>query len=122
MHDVKNSILITSYYPRIPIRPDQDTAHTPSDRTPMVRHVRITDVTSAGGQITGQIVGLPEMPLEDILLTNVQISARRPLQIIHANNVHFVNCQISSTTGVPLIIDSKVEGLTTAAGQGTREP
>jgi polygalacturonase len=122
MRNVKNSILITSYYPRIPTRPDQDKTQAVSNRTPTVRHVRITDVTSTGGQITGQIVGLPEMPLDDIILTNVRISALRPMQIVHANNIRFIDSQISSATGAALIVDSEVEGLSTAATQGTKEP
>src|SRR6202034_1059944 len=120
MHNVKNSILITSYYPRIPAHPDKDPAHAVTDLTPMVRRIRISDVTSTDGLITGQIVGLPEMPLEDIVLTRVRISARKPMEIFHANDVQFVNCQIASAVGSPVIIDSTVEGLAGVTSEGNK--
>jgi polygalacturonase len=121
MHNVKNSILITSYYPKIPTDPRQDRARA-LDRTPSVTHIRITDVTATDSQIAGQIVGLPEMPLEDIILTRVHVSAKKPMQIFHANGVQFIDCRITSTKGVPLIIDSTVQGLAAALPEGSSKP
>ncbi len=121
MHNVKNSILITSYYPKIPTDPRQDRARA-LDRTPSVSHIRITDVTSTDSQIAGQIVGLPEMPLVDIILTRVHVAAKKPMQIFHANGVQFIDCRITSTKGAPVIIDSTVQGLADALPEGSSKP
>ena len=83
MRNVKNSILITSYYPKVPAHPERDAAQTVGRRTPQWRHIRISDVTSTGGLIAGQIVGLPEMPIEDIVFTNVNIYSVQPIEIAH---------------------------------------
>jgi polygalacturonase len=111
MRNVKNSILITSYYPKVPAHPDRDPAQTVGARTPQWRHIRISDVTSTGGLIAGQIVGLPEMPIEDILFTNVNIYAVQPIEIANARSIRFVDCKISGSSGKPVIVDASVEGL-----------
>lgn len=111
MTNVKVSILITSYYPSIPKAPQGDPAQAVTDRTPIWRKIRITNVTSTGGKTAGQIVGLPEMPIEDVVLTNVHISADKPIQIVNAKGIHFVDSQISGSSGGPVVVDSEVEGL-----------
>jgi polygalacturonase len=111
MKNVKNSILITSWYPKIPTHPEQYPAHPVSDRTPIWRHIRISNVTSVGGTIAGQIVGLPEMLVDDVVVDNVRISASKPFQIIYARGIRFVNCNISATSGEPLLFHAEVEGL-----------
>jgi polygalacturonase len=111
MRNVKNSILITSYYPRIPAHPDRDTAQTVGERTPQWRHIRISDVTSTGGLIAGQIVGLPEMPIEDIVFSNVNILAEQAIEIANAKSIRFVDSKISGSSGKPVIVNASVEGL-----------
>ena len=118
MENVKNSILITSYYPRIPINPAQDRAREIGNRTPIWRHILIRNVTSTNTSIAGQIVGLPEMPVEDVVLTNVSISAKSPIEIAHARGIKFVNCALWSAAGKPLIVDAMVEGLNEALSRG----
>lgn len=108
MRNVKDSILISSYYPKIPAHPDKDPAQTVEGRTPQWRHIRISDVTSTGGLNAGQIVGLPEMPIEDILFSNVNIFAVQPIEIANARSIVFTDCKIS---GKPIILNASVEGL-----------
>jgi len=111
MKNVLNSILITSYYPKIPKDFTADLATDEQNRTPVWRHIRINDVVSTGGFITGQIVGLPEMPIEDVVLTNVSVSAAQPIQIAHARGIRFVKCDVSAASGNPVIVDAAVDGL-----------
>jgi polygalacturonase len=111
MKNVRNSILITSWYPKIPTHPEQYPAHPVNDRTPIWRHIRISNVTSVGGDIAGQIVGLPEMLVDDVVLDNVHIAAHKPMQIIHARGIRFINCDISGSSGKPFLYDAQVEGL-----------
>jgi polygalacturonase len=110
MRNVKNSILITSYYPKVPSHPERDVAQTVGRRTPQWRHILISDVTSTDSLNAGQIVGLPEMPIEDIEFSNVKIFSVGPIEIVHAKSIKFINCKLSAS-GKPVILDSSVEGL-----------
>ena len=60
----------------------------------------------------GQIFGLAEMPVSDVVLTNVNISAQKPLQIVHAQGIRFVNSHVTVSSGPPLVTqDAQVSGL-----------
>jgi polygalacturonase len=111
MRNVKESILISSYYPRIPTHPDTDPPQTAGARTPQWHHIFISDVGSTGGLVAGQIVGLPEMPIEGMLFSNVSIFAVKPIEIANAKSIRFVDCKISGSSGRPVIINSSVDGL-----------
>jgi polygalacturonase len=110
MRNVKNSILITSYYPKVSSHPERDVSQTVGLRTPQYRHILINDVTSTDGLNAGQIVGLPEMPIEDMVFSNVKIFAVGPMEIVHAKSIKFIDCKLSAS-GRPVILDSTVEGL-----------
>jgi polygalacturonase len=111
MKNVKNSILITSYYPKIPVAIGQDKGQAAGEGTPAWRNIRIENVTSIGGHYTGNIVGLPEMPIENIVLSNVHIEAAKPMQIAHARGIRFIDSTITAKKGEPSIVDAEVEGL-----------
>jgi polygalacturonase len=128
MKGVKNAIDITSYYKgnspgEGKIDAAQDTAQPVTATTPAWRHIHITNVTASGGRSAGRMIGLPEMPLSDITLTNVTLSARDGLQIVHAQDVRFINSRVTVTHGAPVLLeDAKVTGLgpgeTTASARG----
>jgi polygalacturonase len=112
MKRVKTAIDIVSYYPQVPEYPQQDAAEPITHKTPIWRHLRISNVVSEDGLNAGRFIGLPEMPIEDVVLTNVRISARNPMQIVRVDGIRFVNCRINAESGVgPEIFDSTVEGL-----------
>ncbi|HEX4056036.1 MAG TPA: glycoside hydrolase family 28 protein [Tepidisphaeraceae bacterium] len=111
MKNVMIPILITSWYPKIPSRPELYPAHAITDLTPIWRHILIRNVTAVESTIAGQIAGLPEMPVEDVVLENVRISADKPIEIIHARGIRFINCKISSKSGKPVLYDAQVQGL-----------
>jgi len=118
MKNVKNSIMITSYYPRIPPQPQNDPAQPVGARTPIWRHIRITNIKSEDGVNAGQIVGLPEMPVSDIVLSDVSISAGKGLQIANATGIRFENSQIVAKTGPPLTISkADVTGIDPSTGK-----
>jgi polygalacturonase len=112
MKRVKTSIFIASYYPEIPKKPQDDPAQPVTHRTPIWRHIQINNIVSEDSGTAARIIGLPEMPVQDVLLTNVRITAEKPVQIIHAKDVRFVDSQITATSGdAPEIYDSTVQGL-----------
>ena len=110
MKDVKVAILITSYYPRIPADPQNDPAQPVNERTPIWRHILIKDVTASGGQTAARIVGLAEMPISDLTMENVHITAEKPMQMVYADDVHMIDSSIEADDGTPpAIIDAKIE-------------
>lgn len=121
MKDVHTPILITSYYPKIPQAPGQDPAQAVDRLTPIWRHIRINDVTAEGADVAGQIIGLPEMPVSDVTLTNVHVAARKGMQIVHAKDIRFVRSQIKCQSGPPVTQeDATVTGLDAPVTEGAR--
>jgi polygalacturonase len=83
MEDVKTSILISEYYPKA--MPEGDVAAEPVQRlTPFFHHITIENVKSVNSPWAGVIIGLPESPVKDIVLKNVDIQATKGLQIAYA--------------------------------------
>lgn len=121
MKDVRTPILITSYYPKIPRAPGQDSTQPVDHLTPVWRHIHIRNVTAEGADVAGQIIGLPEMPVSDVTLTNVRLSARKGMQIVHAKGVQFVRSQITTQSGPPITQeDAEVTGLNATGAEGSR--
>jgi polygalacturonase len=86
MKDVKNAIIISEYYPKV--LPPADTTPQPVGRlTPHFHDITIENVTATGSEMAGAIVGLPESPVQNVVLNNVKISAKTGLTIGYANVV-----------------------------------
>jgi polygalacturonase len=83
MEDVKTSILISEYYPKA--MPEGDVKAEPVQRlTPFFHGITIENVKSVNSAWAGVIVGLPESPVKDITLKNVDIQAQKGFQIAYA--------------------------------------
>jgi polygalacturonase len=80
----KASISISEYYPKV--MPTGAVAAEPVTRlTPHFHNIRIENVTGTNAAWAGAIVGLPESPVTDIVLSNVNIQAKQGLQIAYAD-------------------------------------
>jgi len=84
MNDVKNPLVISEYYPRI--LPQGAMTSEPVTRlTPHFHDITLENVTATGGEMAGAIVGLPEAPVENVVLTNVNLGGHTGLSIGYAN-------------------------------------
>ncbi|HEY1686747.1 MAG TPA: glycosyl hydrolase family 28 protein [Tepidisphaeraceae bacterium] len=98
MTDVEYPININSYYNigSVPTNP-QDPAQTVTALTPIWQNITITGVTSTwdttGGEYTnsycGIIWGLPEETINNVTLTNVNLTAKYGLDVDHVRNLAF---------------------------------
>jgi hypothetical protein len=80
---------------------------------PIVRDVRIANVTIDGAKTAGEIIGLPEMPITSVLLENVDIKAQRGLTVQDAKAVEFRAVRVTPQQGDPFIIThAEVKGFT----------
>jgi polygalacturonase len=87
MKDVKNPLVISEYYPKI-LPPAGDVAPAPVTRlTPHFHNIVLENVTATGGEMAGAIVGLPESPVENLVMKNVQLSGKTGLTIGYATVV-----------------------------------
>jgi hypothetical protein len=112
MKNVKVPIFITSYYPKVPKDVEQDVAQEISERTPIWRNIRIENVTVTGSDEVGRIVGVAEMPIQGITLTNVNIAAKKGLRVVYARGIEFLGCQIQVESGdTVMAFDAEVKGL-----------
>jgi len=80
----KASISISEYYPSV--MPTGAVAAEPVTRlTPHFHNIRIENVKGTNAAWAGAIVGLPESHVDDIVLKNVNIQAKRGMQIGYAD-------------------------------------
>jgi polygalacturonase len=113
MTNTKIAIDISSYYPKPPKNVDQDPAQPAGDTTPNWHDIVITNVTSTDGTgAAGEILGLPELHVRNVVLTNVHLAAKKGFTILHADGVKFDNSDVKAENGKSFIItDSKVDGV-----------
>ena len=118
MRNVKVPIYITSYYPSIPADVENDPAQPISPTTPIWRNIRITDLTGTHCGEAGRMLGLPEMPISDVVLTNVHLSAAKGLRIVNARQIQFVSSTVTSQKGPGLIVHgADISGLEPETGK-----
>jgi len=109
MDDVRTSILISEYYPKV--MPEGPVAAEPVQRlTPHFHNIRIENVKSTNSDWAGVIVGLPESPVVDIHLKNVDIQAKKGFQIGYAT-VDLEHVKITAADAKPMTMGP--EGKTT---------
>jgi polygalacturonase len=86
MKDVKIAILVSEYYPKV--FPEGEVESAPIGRlTPLFHDITIENVKATGSKTAGVIVGLPEAPVKNIILRNVDIQAQTGLRIAYAKVV-----------------------------------
>ncbi len=101
MKNVKNTLVISEYYPRIV--PRGAVARAPVTRlTPHFHDITIENLTSTGSSSAGAIFGLPESPVTGVVLTNVHISAMQGLTIGYAQ-VTGTNVHVEAARGAPIM-------------------
>ncbi len=102
MKDVKNPLVISEYYPRI-LPSESAVEPAPVTRlTPHFHNIVIQNVTATGAAMAGAIVGLPEAPVTNIVLENVNLSGEKGLSIGYAN-VTGQNVKIEAAQGDAII-------------------
>jgi polygalacturonase len=101
MKDVKNAIIISEYYPNV--LPPANEAPQPVGRlTPHFHDITIENVTATGSDVAGAIVGLPESPVQNVVLRNVNLSAKTGLTIGYAD-VAGTNVVVHAEQGEPIM-------------------
>lgn len=97
MENVKTSILISEYYPKA--LPQGEVAAEPVQRlTPHFHNITIENVKSVNSAWAGVIIGLPEAPVRDLVMKNVDIQAKKGMAIAYAD-VTGKNVKVTAAEG-----------------------
>jgi polygalacturonase len=110
MTNVEGAITFTCYYPKIP---QTDTAQAVTYGTPSFSNIRIRNLTATSTKAAGVIVGLPESPVREVSLENVQITAATTgLAIQNAKAIKLSQVRVTDQQGPPFVVqDAEVQGL-----------
>lgn len=100
MKDVKTAILISEYYPNV-LPPANDAPQPVGRLTPHFHDITIENVTATGSKTAGVIIGLPESPVKNVVLSNVKLSAEEGLTISNAE-VTGKNVVVTPAKGEPI--------------------
>ncbi|MCU1225679.1 MAG: Polygalacturonase [Edaphobacter sp.] len=108
MEDVKTSILISEYYPKA--LPEGEVAAEPIQRlTPFFHDITIENLKSTNSAWAGVVIGLPESPVENVILKNISIQAKRGMSIAYATVTGTnVNVTVAEGKGITVAPNAKV--------------
>jgi len=124
MKNVNPAITLTCYYMYNSAgdavqrsAPTKDSAEPVNETTPIIRNIHISNLQATCQRSAGVINGLPESPISDVTLENVQITAATTgLLVKYAKGIQFKNVQVTNKEGPPLITDNaEVQGWKDAA-------
>jgi polygalacturonase len=88
-----------------------------SERTPILRNLHFSGITIKNSPAAGFILGLPEMPVDNVTFSNLSIEAEKGFSCSNAKNIAFRNVRINTKKGPALIgenmQDLEIEGFRT---------
>ena len=76
-----------------------------SERTPQFRNIHISNVTGNARQLCA-IMGLDEMPVNDLSFNDIDVDAKLGFTIINATNIRLNNIQLSVETGPAVNVEN----------------
>jgi polygalacturonase len=89
----------------------QETPEEPvSVRTPRFRNIHISGVTATQTKQAGLLLGLDEMPIDNVTFDNINIDAEDGFAIKNVKNITFHNVMVNTTRG-PVLIGENVDNL-----------
>jgi polygalacturonase len=112
--NVHPAISIAAYYQQSTRDkfPKDDKAQPITETTPFFRNITIRNITGSSTGPAGLIVGLPEAPVENLVIENVTIHGKEGLTIANAKGVRLKNVKVTAKYGEPVIVhNAEVEGL-----------
>lgn len=73
------------------------------ETTPCFRNIHIKDLVCAGARRALFFNGIPEMPIDGIILENVDITSQFGAEFIYSKNIHMKNVNIRNTEGEKIV-------------------
>ncbi|RZS76547.1 glycosyl hydrolase family 28 [Pseudobacter ginsenosidimutans] len=101
-------IFFSCYYPKEPLKPEQDTSFADVPFMPVFRNIRCSNIRVVNAGTGIRIWGLPGSPITDCYFENVQINADKPGEISYAKGLRFISSTIKMK---PELYHAEVSGL-----------
>ncbi|ABW01078.1 glycoside hydrolase family 28 protein [Caldivirga maquilingensis] len=101
---IHEAVVVDMFYEKRPVEPV-------SERTPKIRGVVIRNTSCDGADQAVLINGLPEMPIEDIIIENTRITSNKGIHIENASSIRLSNVKVNSRA-IPVITMSNVRNIT----------
>jgi hypothetical protein len=70
-----------------------------TQKPPTIRGVHVKNVTGSGGKTAIEIVGLPEVAIQDVTFENVALASDAGVRCTDCENVRFTNAKVTPKTG-----------------------
>jgi polygalacturonase len=86
---------------------------------PNFHDIHFTNITITRSPLAGRILGLPELPANNITFTNVKFQADRGFLVQDAKDITFDNVTIDAAVGDPLVLDNATVNWNGAVKTGT---
>jgi polygalacturonase len=111
-HPLKDGILVTNYYTRVPQEPV-------SERTPVFRDIAISNVTVSDAPIVVDVQGLPEMPVAGLRIRDLIGSGKRGVQVFNTIGLELHNVRVNPSEGPAFLVrdsaDLDLDGVETSS-------
>lgn len=79
---------------------------TPKTKTPpTIRGVHVKNIRTQGAAQAIDIIGLPELPVQDVTFEDVEITSQLGVRCIDCEGVRFLRTQITPRSGAPFQLD-----------------
>ena len=98
----REAIILTLFYSRVPEEPL-------SERTPIFRNIHIANMTGSQVRSVGSIMGISEMPVSNVSISNVNIDAETGMRVQDARCLTFSDFTVSTRRGPALDIENSEE-------------
>lgn len=88
---------------------DKDTKQEPvTEKTPIFRNIHMSNITGTNVNKAGAILGIAEMPVQNISFSNINIEGKEGFEVNTATDVEFHNVKVNASVGSSFkISDSK---------------
>ncbi len=109
MNHVGQAISVTNYYT---MEGEKRTGEEPvSVRTPVFRNIAISNITVDHARVAANIDGLPEMPIEGLILTNMAASSEIGLKASCTRGLELHHIQINPKSGPAFLVRNSEQPL-----------
>jgi polygalacturonase len=78
-----------------------------SERTPIFRNIHFSDITAEANQSVA-LIGLPEMPIENITFSNINFTSKQGFSVIDAKNIELHDVQVNTEMGSALKVENTI--------------
>ncbi|MBN2133886.1 MAG: glycoside hydrolase family 28 protein [Sedimentisphaerales bacterium] len=110
VEDVRVSNIVMSRIPRGPFYLNMFYQKVPaepvSQRTPVLRNIHFSNITVKDAPVAGYVLGLPEMPVENVTFSHINIDAEKGFSCKDARDISFHDIRIDTQRGPALICEN----------------